>query len=256
MADYAIVIGVRDYPTGLTSMFGTLTSPVKDAVKAARFLREVVGVEGKNIWTFLHPKDAPEAKELTPGEFPNGVNDATFVDLLAFLKCSDQNAVAQVGLASKIERPEPGKSAGRLFLFFSGHGVAVPISGGTYHDAIVPPDFGAPGPRMIACDWVVRNLKTLPIAQQLILFDCCRNEFRTDEIQRLEFDPRPADGVSQNVVYSTGPSYRAADVDTFLEALIERVKPDSPAGEFEPGGVAIHLDRLYSELESLFLYWL
>ena len=195
MADYAIVIGIRDYPTGFTSQFGTLTSPVKDAVKAARCLRDVVGLKGENIWTFLHPKDwPPEAAGLTAEEFPNGVNGATSADLIGFLNCSDKDAIDQTGFASKIQKPGPGEQGGRLFVFFAGHGVVAPMSGGYFLDAIVPPDYGKPVVPMIACDWIVRNLRTLPIARQVIIFDCCRNVFEKREDPAARGDPQSGQG--------------------------------------------------------------
>ncbi len=189
---------------------------------------------------------------MTAEEFPNGVNGATSADLIGFLNCSDKDAIDQTGFASKIQKPGPGEQGGRLFVFFAGHGVVAPMSGGYFLDAIVPPDYGKPVVPMIACDWIVRNLRTLPIARQVIIFDCCRNVFKNAKILRLEETPSQAKGVFQNVIYSTRQCYRAADVNTFLQALIDRVKPDSPAGEFQPGALEIHLDRLYEGIKKLF----
>ena len=192
MANYAIVIGIKDYNplAGLRS----LQMPVDDALRMMRWLLSTDGgnVAENNLKLLLNPIPDPiddylqslKKETQATDEFLQEIKQ----DLQALKARGNVKPATLVEVMSSLNDLAEGASAGgeRLFFYYAGHGLASRISFAN-EDAIVPADYRKNVLKPISFSSIQRFFQALPFPEQYIFLDCCRNL----SISELDLDRAP-----------------------------------------------------------------
>ncbi len=154
MADYAIVVGIDEYPN---VTFRQLYGPRRDVDVFKRWLMDPAGgnVPEANITTLITVPPTPATRDCKP-------NHDKFFEALENL-CYPNGTL--------VRRPND-----RLYLYFSGHGFT-DYRNTAYHAALFAANTRAHAPESINgtsyLEWVT---KTAAFGEVVLIMDCCRNE--------------------------------------------------------------------------------
>jgi len=241
MSDWAVVIGVNNYPHGNMSLKGA----VRDALGMRTWLVDPAGgnVPEQNVLTALSP---------LPGEDVAGVQapEATrqnFIDVIVEL----------------IERS--GGQGERLFLYYAGHGLTARVN---YSDEniLLTSDF-TPTHSDNSCTLrsLFEFLQTTHFANQFIFIDACRDvPFEREFVPGRWTLPGSRDPgqapVQQFILYATSPGVRAAEYNAiagkergaFTEVLLDALggKAAAKAWSSVDGNYNVRWDGLVNYVMS------
>lgn len=195
-ADWGVVVGVDQYVGAKDSLDGA----VRDALRFRTWLLDGLGVPEDQVFVSLSPRHTSPAVDPAMVVFPatrTGVRDA--LDEL------------RVRLDIAIETPR------RLFLYFAGHGITSRRSG-IGEQALLTADFSCRNPdNSISVPSLLDWLQGLPIPDQFIFIDGCRNAPMDGlfHVGRMPFDNPPSAGapiVQQFVFNATASGLKAYEL--------------------------------------------